>query len=125
MIRCRFQEYFRIKRAGRPPERKGKLPKGWIPARVSVSGTPHKMRRTVTGSGALSSWTGKNFAMNVPIKDCRSWLCCLRAKKALQYKTETGKRKRGSFLCEAGKKMGHVSRGTMVLLCAVTVFAGR
>ena len=48
---------------GRPPERKGKLPKGWIPARVSVSGTPHKMRRTVTGSGALSSWTGKEILL--------------------------------------------------------------
>lgn len=50
-------------KAGRPPERKGKLPKGWIPARVSVSGTPHKMRRTVTGSGALSSWTEKEILL--------------------------------------------------------------
>jgi len=71
MIEVQVSRVFPRKRAGRPPERKGKLPKGWIPARVSVSGTPHKMRRTVTGSGAL-----KRFYCHerVPVRDCRSWL---------------------------------------------------
>ena len=122
MIEVQVSRVFPREKAGRPPERKGKLPKGWIPARVSVSG--RRIRCVVLSLEVERYHLGqrKKFCCHerVPVRDCRSWLFIVRNnRKHCSTGQKPGKEREECFYGKQEKKMGHVGGPQRLWCCCV------